>query len=77
MKLLDIYDKPIDRKVNPAVVADNMDNEIIHTEIAEYVLSEEIINGLYSVLQTIKGDNQRIKKEFGLMDITALVSLTS
>lgn len=62
MKLLDIYDKPIDRKVNPAVVADNMDNEIIHTEIAEYVLSEEIINGLYSVLQTIKGDNQKDKK---------------
>lgn len=61
-KLYDIYEKKITRNINPAVAANKMDNDTIHTEIGEYVFSDDIINALHRVLTTIKGDGLTDKK---------------
>ena len=44
MKFKDLYDKGLDRKVNPAVSASDLTDETVLTEIVEYVFTEEIIN---------------------------------
>ncbi|HEY5590261.1 MAG TPA: BREX system P-loop protein BrxC [Paludibacter sp.] len=54
MKLADIYSKKIDRRINPAVVAQDRKEETILIEIEEYVFTDEIINNLYKVLKAIK-----------------------
>ena len=47
MQLKDIYAKPIERKVNPAVSVTLLDDkETTDAEIKEYVFTDEIINGL-------------------------------
>ena len=47
MKLKDLYNKRINRTVNPAVSATKLDDpDTIQTEIEEYVFTDEIINGL-------------------------------
>ena len=49
-----IYKKSIDRPLNPAVsVGDNRQNTI-DVEIGEYVFTAEIINGLYSLLSSVR-----------------------
>lgn len=58
MKLKDIYAKPIMRTVNPAVSVTLLDDtKTINTEIDEYVFTDEIINGLYRILNSIR-DNK-------------------
>ena len=57
MKLQDLYSKPIMRAVNPAVSATNLDPETERVEIEEYVFTEEILNGLYRILNALK-DNK-------------------
>ena len=57
MKLKDLYNKRINRTVNPAVSATKLDDpETIKTEIEEYVFTDEIINGLYRILDAIKNN---------------------
>ena len=55
MQLKDIYAKPIERKVNPAVSVTLLDDkETTDAEIKEYVFTDEIINGLYRILNSIR-----------------------
>ena len=56
MKLKDLYSKPIDRAVNPAVSATKFDPETERIEIQEYVFTDEIINGLFRILDAIKNN---------------------
>lgn len=57
MKLKDLYSKPINRAVNPAVSATKFDPETERIEIQEYVFTDEIINGLFRILDAIKNNN--------------------
>ena len=54
MKLKELYNRDIERKVNPAVSASDFDEETIHTEIEEYVFTDEIIQGLYNILSAVQ-----------------------
>lgn len=54
MRLEEIYDKDINRTVNPAVSASDFSDKTVKIEIEEYVFTEEIINGLYKILSAIK-----------------------
>ena len=54
MKLFQLYDRDIDRTINPAVVAQDRTDETIRIEIEEYVFTDEIINNLYKVLWAVK-----------------------
>lgn len=56
MKLKDLYSKPIERPVNPAVSATKFDPETEKIEIDEYVFTDEIINGLFRILDAIKNN---------------------
>lgn len=56
MILQEIYKKDITRTVNPAVSATKMDAETKRVEIEEYVFTDEIINGLYKILNAIKNN---------------------
>lgn len=50
----DLYKWQIDRPLNPAVSADSFDEQTTRTEINEYVFTDEIIQGLYKILEAIK-----------------------
>ena len=54
--LKDLYDKPINRAVNPAVSATKFDPETERIEIQEYVFTDEIMNGLFRILNAIKNN---------------------
>ena len=54
MKFQELYEKGLDRKVNPAVSASDLTDETVLTEIVEYVFTEEIIINLYNILSNIK-----------------------
>ena len=54
MKLQDLYSKDITRAVNPAVSVSDLDEKTVRIEIEEYVFTDEIINGLYTILNAIK-----------------------
>lgn len=54
MKFKDLYDKGLDRKVNPAVSASDLSEDTVLTEILEYVFTQEIIVNLYHILVNIK-----------------------
>ena len=57
MQLQDLYIKSINRPVNPAVSATKFDKEnLIDIEIKEYVFTDEILNGLYRILNAIKNN---------------------
>lgn len=56
MKLKELYSKPINRAVNPAVSATKFDPETERIEIQEYVFMDEIINGLFRILDAIKNN---------------------
>jgi predicted transcriptional regulator len=56
MKLKEIYSKPIERAVNPAVSATKFDEETKRVEIQEYVFTDEIMNGLFRILDAIKNN---------------------
>ena len=56
MILQELYLKKIDRPVNPAVSATKFDTKTIEVEISEYVFTDEIINGLYRILNAIKNN---------------------
>lgn len=54
MKFKDLYEKGLDRKVNPAVSASDLSEDTVLTEIVEYVFTQEIIVNLYNILLNIK-----------------------
>ena len=56
MKLRDLYFNKIERAVNPAVSATKFDPETERIEIQEYVFTDEIINGLFRILDAIKNN---------------------
>lgn len=56
MILKDLYSKPINRAVNPTVSATKFDPETERIEIQEYVFTDEIINGLFRILDAIKNN---------------------
>lgn len=56
MELRELYRKPIDRPVNPAVSATKFDPETERIEIQEYVFTDEIMNGLFRILDAIKNN---------------------
>ncbi len=53
----EIYNKPIEREVNPAVSASDMKPEVVNVEIDEYVFTDEIVIGLYTVINGIREAN--------------------
>ena len=59
MKLKELYNRDIERKVNPAVSASDFDEETVHTEIEEYVFTDEIIQGLYNILSAVQKKEKR------------------
>ena len=76
MKLREIYYRDIDRSINPAVVVSQKDQSVIEAEIKEYVFTDDIIEKLFEMLNTVL--NKRTEKQvFGSMDTTVRVSLTS
>ncbi|MDR0938237.1 MAG: BREX system P-loop protein BrxC [Mediterranea sp.] len=54
MKFKELYFKKLDRTVNPAVSASDIDDKTVRIEIEEYVFTNEIINNLYTVLSNIR-----------------------
>ena len=54
MKFKELYDKGLDRKVNPAVSASDLSEDTVLTEIVEYVFTQEIIVNLYNILLNVK-----------------------
>ena len=54
MKFKDLYEKGLDRKVNPAVSASDLSEDTVMTEIVEYVFTEEIVINLFDILTNIK-----------------------
>lgn len=50
MKIGDIFSKPIERIINPAVVVSKQDKETINIEIEEYVFTQDLIEKLYRFL---------------------------
>ncbi|NMB95784.1 MAG: hypothetical protein GYA02_04110, partial [Clostridiaceae bacterium] len=53
MKLKQIYDRDIFRHINPAVVVSEKDEATIEAEIKEYVFTDELIEKLYIILDTV------------------------
>lgn len=56
MVLREIYENDIKRPVNPAVSATKLDKETRDIEIREYVFTDEILNGLYRILNAIRNN---------------------
>tara|TARA_R110002050_G_scaffold187306_1_gene321732 strand:- start:6595 stop:10125 length:3531 start_codon:yes stop_codon:yes gene_type:complete len=53
MKLSEIFERPIDRPINSAVVVSNQKKETISAEIEEYVFTDDLIEKLYLFLDTV------------------------
>lgn len=53
----ELYKKNIEREVNPAVSASDMKPEVVNVEIDEYVFTDEIVKGLYDVINGIRQAN--------------------
>ncbi len=56
MRFKELYEKGLDRKVNPAVSASDLSEKTVETEIEEYVFTQEIIVNLYKILLNIKSN---------------------
>ncbi len=60
MLLKEIYDRDIYREINPAVVVSDKKKETITAEIKEYVFTNELIEKLYLIVDTVL--NKKIGK---------------
>lgn len=58
MLLKEIYEKPIDRYINPAVVVSDQKDDTIDSEINEYVFTIELIEKLYIFLDSFLNRKQ-------------------
>ena len=53
MVLREIYERSIDRTINPAVTVSDKKEKTIEAEIKEYVFTDELIEKLYEILNTV------------------------
>ncbi len=53
MKIKELFSKPIERTINPAVVVSKQDKQTIETEIDEYVFTQDLIDNLYRFLHNL------------------------
>ncbi len=53
MKLFEIFEKPIERVINSAVVVSNQKKDTVNAEIFEYVFTTDLIEKLYTFLDTV------------------------
>ena len=53
MKIRNLFAKDIERKINPAVVVAEQDQNTVQTEIDEYVFTEDLIDNLYKFLDAL------------------------
>lgn len=53
MQLSSIFERPIDRVINSAVVVSNQKKDTVQAEITEYVFTEDLIEKLYYFLDTV------------------------
>lgn len=53
MKLENLYQENISRRINPAVVVNEMDSYSVNQEIREYVFTKELIKNLYRLLKVM------------------------
>ena len=53
MLLKEIYDRDIYREINPAVVVSNKNLDTIDAEIKEYVFTNELMEKLYNIVDTV------------------------
>lgn len=53
MILRDIYERPIDRTINPAVTVSDKKEKTVKAEIKEYVFTDELIEKLFEILNTV------------------------
>jgi hypothetical protein len=53
MKLHEIFARDINRDINPAVVVSAKDPKTIEAEIKEYVFTPEIIEKLFTIIDTV------------------------
>lgn len=53
MKILELYDRDITRRINPAVVVSEMEEYFINQEIEEYVFTPGITKHVYKFLDAI------------------------
>ena len=58
MKILELYDKDITRRINPAVVVSEMEEYFINQEIDEYVFTTGITKNIYKFLNSIANKNE-------------------
>src|SRR5690606_2941843 len=60
MKIQDLFDKDIERHINPAVVVSEMDEYFINQEIDEYVFTPGITKNIYKFLDAVT--NKKVGK---------------
>ncbi|WP_100629834.1 BREX system P-loop protein BrxC [Algoriphagus formosus] len=60
MIINEIFEKSIDREINSAVVVSNQNAETVNQEIREYIFTDEILEKLYLLLDTVV--NRRLGK---------------
>ncbi len=53
MKIRNLFAKDIERKINPAVVVAEQDQNTVQTEIEEYVFTKDLIDNLYKFLNAL------------------------
>lgn len=53
MKLENIYEKNINRHIDPAVVVGSMEEERTKQEIEEYVFTKDILQNIYKSLRRL------------------------
>ncbi len=58
MKLKELFSKPIERPINPAVVVSKRDTQTINTEIEEYVFTQDLMENLYRFLNNFLNQEQ-------------------
>ena len=62
MKIQELYDRDIARRINPAVVVSEMEEYFINQEIDEYVFTQGITKNIYKFLNAVANK----KKEKGV-----------
>lgn len=53
MKIQELYDRDIERRINPAVVVSEMEEYFINQEIDEYVFTQDITKNIYKFLNAV------------------------
>ncbi len=62
MKIQELYDKDIERRINPAVVVSERDQYSVNQEIDEYVFTNDITENIYKFLKAVVQKDDPNKK---------------